>query len=307
MKASCFLCVAIMLFSTQLTAQTTPLATVPQAEAFKASWNFKNLKPSFSLSQIFQNNWFEGGEGAFTYSLILDNDFERKGEWSDWGSEILIKFGQSKIGKGERNNTPNEIDLRTDLKLNFGKQKYFKPFFGGSLKTQIMTGYKYKKDEPREPQSDFWDPVNLTFRFGVDLSLVKDLKIQFSADFIEDRGNKYVVIHKIDNKETTDIIEKRRTTKKMSSYIKYNRRFKIKDKSISVNSKINIKSAFKNFKETFIDWTNIYDFNIIEFLNFRIDIHYIYDREKSKKGQFQYLSGITFAYDFKDMFADENK
>ena len=297
----------VLLFSSALFAQTPQQATSQQEEPFKASWVFNNLKPSFTLNQIYQNNWLKGGEDALTYNIILDNDFERKGKRSDWGNEILLKFGQSKIGKGERNNTPNSINIRTDLKLNFDKQRYFKPFIGGSLKTQIATGYKFSKDKPREAQSDFWDPVKIAYRFGVDLSLVKDLKIQISTDYIIEKGNKYVQIHNIDNKKTPDIIEKRKITKKMSVYVKFNRRFTIKDRTISINSKINIKSAFKNFEETFIDWTNIYDINLIEFVSLRIDMHYIYNRSKSKQGQFQYLLGITFAYDLKDIFSKDEK
>ena len=262
------------------------------------TWDIKNIKPSFILNHTYLDNWLSGGAEAFSYQFITYTDFSINSSWARWDNLVDTKYGQSRIGKGEAQITLNQIFLRSDF--IFKQERYVNPFIGGSIRTQITTGYRYYEGKPRIPQSAFWDPVAVTYKFGIDVKLIKDLDFKVSADFSDELGNKYVKEARIDDKRTPKI-EKRKITKKSAAFIKYNHNFF--QKKISLISTADIRSPFKNYSETtLIDWTNVFTYNFIRFIGIRIDSHIVIDKLKTRNAQFQNITGITLTYDFRDLF-----
>lgn len=296
-----------VLFCSNLFAQTRQQLLERQREASSASWDFKNIKPSFSIDQtFFTNSWTKGGDDSFSFRFIIENDFIRTDKWSELDNIIDIKYGRSRIGKGKESKViSNELYVRSDLV--YKKRKYLNPFIGGTIKTPISNGYKYYEDKPKKPISEFWDPVKLTYRYGIDIALgVKGLKIRFSADHTEEIAETeiYAEEAKIDDRKTKDIVEKRKSTKKMSSYIKYNGSFM--DNFITLRSEFNIKSAFKHYSLTEIDWKNTLTFRLYKFVSFRLFTNFIYNKIKTTRGQLKQISGITLTYNFSEMLKNDN-
>ncbi|MFC1553430.1 DUF3078 domain-containing protein [candidate division KSB1 bacterium] len=275
-----------------------PVETPPPETPSK--WNIKNLRPSLTFDQTYLDNWLKGGNDAFALRMKFDGDFVRSESWSKWDNRIDLKYAFSSIGKGEPPQiTWNEIKIRSDFIIV--KRKIFNPFFGCGIQTQITTGYSYPKNGPKTPRSTFWDPVKLTYRYGVDVSLFENIDIRFSADITEDLGDKYVKEAKIDNRRT-EKIEKRKTTRKMSSYIKYDRKFK--DNAVQIKTTLNLKSAFKHYSYTVIDFSNNLSFRLIKYVSFEVDSYFKYDITKSNRGQFQNITALVLSYDFMELFAN---
>lgn len=304
-----------VLFCSNLFAQTRQQLLERQRDSFKASWELTELKPKIIFNQTYLENWIKGGDDAYSFTILLDNDFVRTSNSSTINTIIDVRYGRSRIGKGgDSKISSNLLNMRSTLEI--GKKKKVNPMVGCTINTQLTTGYKYYKVEPDEdpkepkPISDFWDPVTMEYRYGITLNLVNDLTIEFSAEHIHKRAKTedYAKEAKIDDRNTKDIIEKLKITKNMSTFIRYKKSFrdKLHFESISFDSKIDIKSAFKHYSMTTIKWTNKMSFQIISLLSFSINSQFIYEKTKSTRGQYQQISGISLSYDLKNIFSNDN-
>jgi len=273
-----------------------------QEEDFQSSWEFTNLLPSITFSQIYLDNWQKGGDDSFTYTAIFDNDFSRKGDWLNWDNKVDLKIGQTKAGKSGSQVTINEIRIRSDLV--YKQRKRINPFFGGSFKTQVTRGFDYD-ETPKEPLSDFGDPFELTYRLGLDFNFAEDLTFRLSADFIELKGNNFLKIEKAGD----EISINRFSSRKLSSYVKFNKSFM--DDSFDIKTELDIKTDLKQSSNSLIAWENIVTFKLIKFINFSLIANYLYlsmneDIKKgSKKGQLRLITGLTLGYDFKELLKDK--
>ncbi len=255
-------------------------------EVWKKSFRFR-----VQLNQIYFDNWSKGGENTVNWLLNSDLNFTRQWKHVNWDNIYRFRYGQSKAGDNFAKVTDNEIDMRSDL--IFKQRKHVNLFFGGSLKTQMSTGYNYENDM-KNPRSDFLDPVVLTQNLGLDFTLVENLKLRISVDYSEKFADEYVQYYGIDNANTNKI-EKVKVTKGMEIFTQYKNSFK---EIINYDTVLEIDYNFENLSYTIINWRYTVDVKLIKNIGLGLDANFLYDKTQSLSGQFKQTFGISFIYQF---------
>ncbi|MFC1564990.1 DUF3078 domain-containing protein [candidate division KSB1 bacterium] len=255
-------------------------------------WN-KTLRLRLQLNQIYFENWTKGGENTFNGLLNVDNTFTRTGDNIKWDTISRLRYGLSRIGDDLTKVTDNELDIRSDVV--FEQRKYVNIFLGASLKTQVSTGFNYKK-EPREALSDFMDPVYLTQKFGLDFNFIKELKLRLSFDFGEKIADEFAAFHGVDN-PATEKKEKIKFTQGMGLWSQYKRQF---GEKVNLDTVYDMTVDLERFSHTIIDWRAAIDFKLIKSVSLSLDAIFRYDKTQSKQGQLKQTTGISIIYDLFD-------
>ena len=124
----------------------------------------KTLVGTVAGTQAAYRNWQEGGVNTLAYSLVLDGNFERKGE--NWGQTHVGRLSYGQVRQDEIGWRKATDVIRYAFALLWQRPGPFEPTAAFSLRTQFAPGYDYDKD-PNAKISDFFAPAAFQQSLGL--------------------------------------------------------------------------------------------------------------------------------------------
>ncbi len=228
------------------------------------------------FSQTYLENWKKGGQSAVSLLLVLKGfaNYSAKGGKISWNNTGEIRNGWIRFGaKG------SEIQ-KNDDKIEFTSRysiSAFKKWFYGiefNYETQLFKGYKYPRQKNPKPISAFMAPVRTFFKLGMVYKPKNNFSLMLSPLTLK---NVYVRDTSLVNQTNFGIAKDRKSFWNPGANADLNWRYKISDNIIySTRYKmfINYKKPFKKFD---IDWENLVEVPLTDFINLRFQLHFIYD------------------------------
>ncbi len=249
-------------------------------------WHNK-MSLGFNISQIAFSEWAKGGENAITWTALTEFESIYKSDTWTLKNDFKIAYGRTKLGKEEFKTNNNEINIDNVLSYNIGFLVDL--FFSNSLRTQVTTGYDYKK-KPKITIVDFFDPGYLTQSFGFTYDKLEFGRTRFGIALQETfthNHNQYT-----DDKET-DKIEKFKFETGIESVT--NAEINL-DTNIKLKSKLRLFSSFENLDVWDVNWSNNFSSKINSFLQVSLDFVLIYEKAQSVKTQIKEAFQLGIIY-----------
>ncbi len=182
-----FLFFLFSLILSSLHAQEGEEESIPFDAVIQSEMGGKRMKfygnTRFNFNQAYFSNWISGGESALTFLYGLDYNFN----YSDrsglvWDTNLLLSLGTTYISG---NKFLKKADDRFEIGSLVGKQINQYWSYSGllSLKTQLLPGYRFYKEEgeeKREQISRFLSPLILQAGLGWYYKKNNDFRVNLS-------------------------------------------------------------------------------------------------------------------------------
>ncbi len=286
----------------------TPLSKVGNTYKVETPWIIGG-DGHIGFSQTYLANWEKGGQSAVSSLVVLKGfaNYKREDGLIKWENSGELRNGMVYQGGDQRE--LQKYDDKFEITSRYGISAYKKWYYSSefNLNTQLFRGYKYPKKDNPEPYSAFLAPVRTFFKLGMEYKPNKDFSVLISPLTVK---NVFV--------RDTSLVDQTRfgidANKKSFWEPGLNADLYFK-KTFAENITYETKyKMFVNYKKPFqkqdLNWENIINLKLNEFINMRFLLHLIYDDdvkfavydendvkigEKSKLQVKEYFS-IGFAY-----------
>jgi hypothetical protein len=286
----------------------TPLSKVGNTYKVETPWIIGG-DGHIGFSQTYLANWEKGGQSAVSSLVVLKGfaNYKREDGLIKWENSGELRNGMVYQGGDQRE--LQKYDDKFEITSRYGISAYKKWYYSSefNLNTQLFRGYKYPKKDNPEPYSAFLAPVRTFFKLGMEYKPNKDFSVLISPLTVK---NVFV--------RDTSLVDQTRfgidANKKSFWEPGLNADLYFK-KTFAENITYETKyKMFVNYKKPFqkqdLNWENIINLKLNEFINIRFLLHLIYDDdvkfavydendvkigEKSKLQVKEYFS-IGFAY-----------
>lgn len=251
------------------------------------------------FSQTYLSNWEKGGQSAVSSLLVLKGfaNYSRADKLVKWENSGELRNGWVYQGgdKSELQKNDDKLELTSRFGVSAYKKWYYSTEF--NFNTQLFRGYKYPKNDASVPYSGFLAPARTFFKIGMEYKPTKEFSMLLSPLTV-----KNVLVR------DTSLIDQTKfgidADKKSFWEPGLNADFYFK-KTFNENIVFETKyKMFVNYKDPLgkqdINWENIVNMKLNEFINMRFLLHLIYDDnvkpgEKTKVQVKEFFS-IGFAY-----------
>lgn len=231
---------------------------------------------SVGFTQTYLENWKKGGKSALSSLIVLKGyaNYSSPNKKVKWENSAEIRNGWIKSGDGESELQKNDdkFELTSRYGLSAFKKWYYSAEF--NFNTQLFRGYKYPKSNNPVPFSAFMAPSKMYFKIGLDYKPDKNLSLFLSPLTVK---NVYVRDTSLIDQTKYGISENRKAFWEpgLNADLKYQHKFS-PDLSFQTKYKmfINYKAPFTKFD---IDWENLFQYQLNEYMNVRMMLHFIYD------------------------------
>ncbi len=170
-----YVCLALLASATLVSA----------ADATDTAFGWKrSANGEFSLSQIYFDNWAQGGVDAFNWGIHLDGDFTLERPHDSWESKGKAEYGQSQLDGLSSRASADELDLETIYTRKIGV--WVNPFAASALQSQFAPGYLYNDTNmTRQRIAGIFDPTYITQTLGMGRNWQNALKLRLGGTLKE--------------------------------------------------------------------------------------------------------------------------
>jgi len=250
----------------------------------------KEIVGNINFSQASFDNWAKGGENSMAWQLILNLKFINDQDRYNLTNAARLYYGMTKLGGAESRKSFDEIKLESNFSYKIWTP--VNPYIAFSGETQFTTGYQYSGDT-RAAVSQFMDPGYFIESIGLQFMTDDVFKTRLGFALKETVTRDYPMPY-ADDPETPGI-EKIKTEAGLESVSDFSK--KLSD-TILLTSKLEMFSNLQVFDEIDVRWDNIFTAKISKYVNVSLNFKIFYDRDISKKRQFNQTLAVGLTYMF---------
>ncbi len=276
---------------------TYPKKLKPKKASKISYWKFSG-SGKMDVAQMWADNWAKGAQNNITGLCILAGNAKYKKKKVLWTSDLTYHYGFIKAGEKPLRKNEDKIKISSNFNFYAAKNLYYS--FSVTTQTQLFEGYKYEKDTSYLV-SDWSAPLYHTMAIGLNYYPVKQLSVFFSP--ITGRIT-YVKDTSVINQRHYGIDGDKKFKSEPGIILKSHLNWNI-SKNISIVSKLDIFSSYKDIKTQNIEWETSFTFKFNNYISTRLHTNLIYDpdvRIKDDNGksftpvQFKEIISIGFFY-----------
>ena len=286
MKKLLFLIATVHIGYTCAWAQATEAETAIRSITIDTlkGWKTGGLL-GINISQASFTNWAAGGQNTIALGGIANLYAKYYNEHSAWENMLDLGYGLLKQGKDA---DFIKTDDKVDFTSKYGRKVSAKWNYAGlvNFKTQMTAGYNYPNDSVKI--SDLLAPAYVLAALGMDFKANET----FTA-FIAPITSKNTLVHNtalanagafgvdaaVYDSEGNILTPGKKSRSEVGGYVRmlYRQTF-FKDKSVSITSKLDLFSNYKNNPQNIdVSWETIIGLKVNKFITTTITSHLIYD------------------------------
>ncbi|NOU59511.1 DUF3078 domain-containing protein [Marinifilum caeruleilacunae] len=239
------------------------------------------------------DSWSRGGESSMATTSTLDAYANYKNGNHTWDNSLKVKYGLLKSGEDGFRKNEDRIEFNTKYGQKAVKNWYYSAQF--NLKTQMVKGYSYPSEGPRELKSDFFAPAYIIASVGMDYKPNKNLSILLSP-----LSAKYTIVKDtaLIDQTAYGIDEDKKVKKEVGSYINLSHKLKFWE-DMELTNKLTLYSNYSEKpKNIDVDWELSLTMPINQYLSSKFSTHLISDDDTGSKVQFKENFSIGVSYRF---------
>lgn len=247
---------------------------------------------SFNQGHV-SESWSRGGESSIATASTLDAFANYKKGKHTWDNSLKINYGLLKTGENGFRKNEDRIEFNTKYGQQAVKKWYYSAQF--NLKTQMVKGYSYPNEGPRELKSDFFAPAYIIASVGMDYKPNEKLSILLSP-----LSAKYTIVRDTVNIDQTafGVDEDKKVKKEVGSYVNVSSTIKFWEDLELVNKLTLYSNYSESPKNVDIDWELSLTMPINQYLSSKVSTHLISDDDTGSKVQFKENFSIGVSYRF---------
>ena len=247
---------------------------------------------SFNQGHV-SESWSRGGESSIATASTLDAFANYKKGKHTWDNSLKINYGLLKSGENGFRKNEDRIEFNTKYGQQAVKNWYYSAQF--NLKTQMVKGYSYPSEGPRELKSDFFAPAYIIASVGMDYKPNKKLSILLSP-----LSAKYTIVRDTANIDQTafGVDEDKKVKKEVGSYVNISSTIQFWEDLELVNKLTLYSNYSESPKNVDIDWELGLTMPINQYLSSKFSTHLISDDDTGSKVQFKENFSIGVSYRF---------
>ncbi len=241
------------------------------AQTDTSKWEFDGMT-SLNFSQVALTNWNGGGNNAVSLATLTKLNLNRKHSKYTFTNSLTLAYGLQQIEDQDVRKTDDRIEFVSEYSRKaFKKWNYLSNF---TFRSQFDKGFAFPNDSTQVLISDFMAPGYFLLSIGLNREINENLKVTISPI-----SGKLTVV----NNDTlsaagafgVDPGKKTRLEAGASFRMVYKKEV---FKNVTYNTALDLFSNYvENPQNIDVNWDNIIDFKINNFLSVNFSLLMIYD------------------------------
>ncbi len=247
-----------------------------------------SLVAGANLSQVALSNWEQGGEDAFSWTLLVDGKSEDDEEHFNWSNTYAMAFGQARLGEQSFRKTDDKIDLSSVF--TYKVWETVNPYGAATMQTQFATGYTYDDTGRATAVSKFADPLYLTQTAGFSYKPIPEFTTRLGAglrEIITSEYNKYADDPETDAIETTAVEGGMESVSTLDWPIA---------EDLKLTSKLNIFAPFETMDRMVVQSTTTFSLKAADIVTALVGVEVLNDPRVSPKTQLKETLSIGLSF-----------
>ncbi|MBS1272421.1 MAG: hypothetical protein MAGBODY4_01566 [Candidatus Marinimicrobia bacterium] len=264
------------------------LPTNAQETAKEQGWNNK-WGSDLTVAHNSYDNWSKGGQNNLNLNWYNDMRFVYTQGKSTWRTTNFYTLEYTRINQQEIQKTDDRLDFES--MYSFAIKPPVDPYAAFTLKTQLLPGYEYDKEEGENTfqNSAFFDPGYLTQSVGFSHAHEDILNTRMGFSVKETFALKYA---KDELDDSTTSVKVEPGLEFVTDYAQTYREI------VDVNSKLELFSDLKGYKSIDVLWKNYLAVRLREniVLQFQFTIWYDQDIDEMRQIKETTTLGLHYAF-----------
>ena len=288
--------IALLMPVVLLLATCSPLSAQDEAEKEKTlpmGWN-NTMVAGLNLSQVYLDNWAQGGENSLAWTVLLNGKFLYKHEKLNWKQTLSVRYGQTRLGDAEYEKTDDELFYDNILSFVVGWK--VEPYVALQARTQMGAGYKMIDTDVggetvavRTQTSAFFDPGYLQQSAGFSYEPSDVFYTRLGVAVKETFSGIYGYA---DDPET----EKFETTRTQTGIESATGTKLSIMENVLFTSQLNLFSAFDQLDVWDVRWDNLLSMKVNSYIQASVGVLLLHEIKQTRRTQLKEMLAIGISY-----------